>query len=415
MNLSLFIAKRISATDARNRQVSRPAVTIATAGVAIGIAVMLISVSVVLGFKHTIRDKVIGFGNHIQITNYELSAQSLPLPITANDSLKQVIRKTPGVKSIHSFAYKQGILKTNSDFLGVMFEGVGADYDTTFIAQHLTEGKIPAFSDSKSGNKILISKKIAQTLKLKINDRIFAYFIDHNGLRVRRFTVSGIYDTNLSQFDKAICFTDLYTVNKLNKWFPQQVSGIGVTLSDMKYMPQAQNYLINQVNRTNDSRGAYLVSQTIDELYPQIFSWLSLLDLNVWVILALMISVAAVTMSSGLLIIILERTNMIGTLKALGARNALIRRIFLWHAFFIIGKGMLIGNIISIVLLGVQYYTGIIKLDPEIYYVTQAPVEFNWLIVLAVNLLTLIICLFVLIAPSYLASAVQPAKSMKYE
>lgn len=415
MNLPLFIARKIYGGKNEGKQVSRPAIRIATAGVAIGLAVMLISVSVVLGFKHTIRDKVIGFGSHIQVGSFMTLQTGDFYPIQMDDSMLTVLKTIPGVKHVQRYAMKQGILKTDHDFLGVIFKGIGAEYDTTFLHQNMCQGHIPRFTDNASSNKILISQSIADKLGVKANDKIYSYFIDKNGVRTRRFTIEGVYQTNLSQYDDITCFTDLYTAVKLNGWEDDQTTGAELTVKDFNQLDDVENLVVKKVNRTLDHYGETYSSKTIRELCPQIFSWLDLLDLNVWIILALMIAVAGVTMISGLLIIILERTVMIGILKALGARNKTIRHTFMWFAAFIIGKGMLIGNIVGLGLISLQQFTGLVKLNPQTYYVNTVPVEYNIPLFIILNIATLLICLFVLIAPSYLISHIHPAKSMRYE
>lgn len=417
MNFPLFIARRIYSDHIGDQQkVSKPAIRIAVAGVAIGLAVMIISVCVVLGFKHTIRDKVVGFGSHIQVANfYTLQSSAIDQPIAIGDSMMNVLKKTEGVKHVQRFAMKQGILKTDNDFLGVMFKGVGPEFDSTFIHKSMVEGSIPHFSDQQSTNRILISKDMASKLRVKAGDRIFAYFIGDGGVRTRRFTISGIYQTNLAQYDKTTCFCDLYTARKLNAWTDDMVTGAELTVNDFKQLSTTANDIINRVNRTQDQYGNTFSSKTIRELSPQIFSWLDLLDLNVWIILAIMTAVAVVTMISGLLIIILERTTMIGVLKALGARNSTVRHTFLWFAAFIIGKGLLIGDALALALILLQKFTGFAKLDPQTYYVDVVPVELDWTLIVALNVGTMLIALFVLIAPSYLVSHIHPAKSMRYE
>ena len=415
MNLPLFIARKIYGGKNEGKQVSRPAIRIATAGVAIGLAVMLISVSVVLGFKHTIRDKVIGFGSHIQVGSFMTLQTGDFYPIQMDDSMLTVLKTIPGVKHVQRYAMKQGILKTDHDFLGVIFKGIGAEYDTTFLHQNMRQGHIPRFTDNASSNKILISQSIADKLGVKANDKIYSYFFDKNGVRTRRFTIEGVYQTNLSQYDDITCFTDLYTAVKLNGWEDDQTTGAELTVKDFSQLDDVENLVVKKVNRTLDHYGETYSSKTIRELCPQIFSWLDLLDLNVWIILALMIAVAGVTMISGLLIIILERTVMIGILKALGARNKTIRHTFMWFAAFIIGKGMLIGNIVGLGLISLQQFTGLVKLNPQTYYVNTVPVEYNIPLFISLNIATLLICLFVLIAPSYLISHIHPAKSMRYE
>ena len=415
MNFPLFIAKRLYSDQGDKRKVSRPAIHIAVAGVAIGLAVMIISVCVVLGFKHTIRDKVIGFGSHIQVADFMTLQQMNQYPVVMNDSMIQVIKKAPGVKHVQRFAMKEGILKTDEDFLGVGFKGVGPEWDSTFIHENMVEGSIPKFDDQTSHNKILISKLMADKLRLKAGKRIFAYFIDNNGVRTRRFTISGIYQTNLKKYDEVMVYADLYTVVKLNGWEEDQASGAELTVNDFNQLQTTEDYIVKNINRTVDQYGETYSSATIKELNPQIFQWLNLMDLNVWVILGLMLAVAGVTMISGLLIIILERTSMIGVMKALGARNNTIRHTFLWFAAFIIGKGLLYGNILAFAILLIQKYTGLVKLDAQTYYVSTVPVEFNWIYIIALNVATLLISVFILVAPSYLISHIHPAKSMRYE
>ena len=415
MNFPLFIARKINGNEDKGRKVSKPAIRIATLGVAIGLAVMIVSVCVVLGFKHTIRDKVVGFGSHITVANFNSFQRSENYPIVVNDSLKRALMQTQGVRHVQRYAYTQGILKTDDDFLGVMLKGVGSDFDSTFIHQNMVAGSIPAFSDVKSQQKILLSKAIAEKLDLKVGDRIYAYFVNEQGVRTRRFTISGIYETNLKQFDSQICFTDLYTTNKLNGWQPEQCSGAEVQVNDFEQLDAVALNILNKVKGKTDRYGDSYSTATIMEQNPQIFSWLDLMDLNVWIILALMVSVAGITMISGLLIIILERTQMIGIMKAMGTKNAQIRQIFLWFATFIIGKGLLWGNLVGLGLVFLQKYTGLVTLDPKTYYVSTVPVELNVLLILTLNLATLLICVFVLIAPSYLISHIHPAKTMHYE
>ena len=309
----------------------------------------------------------------------------------------------------------QGILKTDEDFLGIAIKGIAEEYDTTFLSQHLVAGNITSFSEKTSKYKLLISKMIADKLKLKAGDKVFAYFIGSDDVKTRKYTVCGIYQTNMTRFDESLCFTDLYTVNKLNGWGKEDCTGIGVTVNDLDQIDVTEENFINTVNRSSDEKGNMLTSQTIYDSYPQVFMWLELLDINVWIILALMVCVAGFTMISGLLIIILERTQMIGVLKALGARNKTVRHTFLWFAVFIIGQGMLWGNIIGIGIVLLQQYTGIISLDPQTYYVSEAPMELNVPLILLLDVVTLLICVFVLIAPSYLISHIHPAKSMRYE
>lgn len=415
MSLPLFLAKRIYSDKGDRRKVSRPAIHIATIGVAIGLAVMIVTVAVVLGFKHTIRDKVAGFGSHIQVRSLMAMNTAEDYPICIDDTMMTKLAAIEGVRHVQRYAMAQGILKTDDDFLGVVFKGIGPEYDMTFLKQNMVEGELPLFSDKKSQNRIVVSKAIADKLHLKTGQKVFAYFIDEDGVRPRRFTISGIYQTNLSYFDKSTCLTDLYTAVRLNGFFADQCSGAELLVNDFDRLEETSDNVVQQVNHSLDRYQNSVSSQTILEAYPQIFTWLELLDVNVWIILGLMVCLASITMISGLLIIILERTTMIGVLKALGARNKSIRHTFLWFAAFTISQGLVLGDIVGIGLVLLQQYTGIVTLDPQTYYVSKAPVELNIPIILALNAGTLLISIFVLIAPSHFISHIHPAKSMRYE
>ncbi|MBR1933581.1 MAG: ABC transporter permease [Prevotella sp.] len=415
MNFPLFIAKHIYGTEADRKKVSRPAIRIATLGVAIGLAVMIVTVSVVLGFKHTIRDKVVGFGSHIQVMNLLSMTTATDYPICINDSMRQVLGSIEGVAHAERYALTQGILKTDEDFLGIQLKGIGPEYDLSFLQECLVEGELPQFCDSATTYPIVISKTISDKLRLNVGDRVFAYFVGDESVRARRFSVCAIYQTQMKRFDDAICLTDLYATRKLNGWFPDQCSGAELLISDFDQLEPVSQNVIEQVNRTLDHYNNVFSSRTILEAYPQVFSWLSLLDINVWIILGLMVALAGFTMISGLLIIILERTQMIGVLKALGARNGTIRRTFLWFAVFIIGRGLLWGNVLGIGLVLLQQYTGLVTLDAQTYYVDKAPMELSLPLVVLLNVATLLISVFVLIAPSHLVSRIHPARSMRYE
>ncbi len=426
MNLPLFLSRRIYGGKAdrpqstqdgqqKNENVSRPAIQIATIGVAIGLAVMIVTVSVVLGFKHTIRDKIAGFGSQIQIENIMTINTMSTYPICIDDSMLQVLNGIEGVHHAQRYDQCQGVLKTDSDFLGIVIKGIGPEYDLSFLQEHLVAGELPVFCDSSTNYPLVVSQTIADKLRLEIGDRIFAYFINDDGVRTRRFNVCAIYQTNMKRFDDIFCITDIYATTKINGWFKEQCAGAELILDDFDKLEATNRNVIKKVNRTLDRYNSIISSMTLLESYPQVFSWLDLLDINVWIILGLMIVLAGFTMTSGLLIIILERTQMIGTLKALGARNAVIRKTFLWFAVFIMGRGLAWGNIIGIGIIILQKTTGIIKLDPQTYYVSEAPMELNIFLIVLLNLATLFICLFVLIAPTYLVSKIEPARSMRYE
>jgi len=415
VNFPLFIAKRIYGDQGDKRKVSRPAIRIATIGVAIGLAVMIITVSVVLGFKHTIRDKVVGFGSHIQVGNILTLGATDGYPVCINDSMMQILNDIEGIRHAERYTMTQGILKTDDDFLGVAFKGVGPEYDTSFLQENLLEGELPQFCDTATTYPLIISKNMADKLRLQTGDRIFAYFIGEEDVRTRRFNICAIYQTNMKRFDDLICLTDIYATHKLNGWLEDQCTGAELLVDDFGKLGQISRNVVKKVNRTLDRYENTFASQTIEEAYPQVFSWLQLLDINVWIILALMVAVAGFTMISGLLIIILERTQMIGVLKALGARNDTLRHTFLWFAVFIIGQGLLWGNIVGIGLVLLQQTTGFVTLDPQTYYVSEAPMELNIPIIVALNVATLLISVIVLLAPSYMVSRIHPAKSMRYE
>ena len=407
-----FIARRLFSHSGDARKVSRPAVIIATAGVAVGVAVMIVSVCVVLGFKGEIQQKVLGFGSHIQVLNYESVAQGMSSPIVIDNEIETHLMDIPGVRRVQRFCIKPGMLKTTQSFRGVTFRGIGPDYDVTFLQEHLVDGRLPVFSDTISTGDLLISQRLAQQLMLKCGDSIYAYFFEQN-VRARRFTVCGIFSTNLTDFDNANA--DLFTVKALLKWDPDQYSGAEIVIDDFSKLDEVSARVSSEINHTQDAYGAYYTSPTIRELYPQIFSWLDLLDMDVLVILILMISLSGFTMISGLLIIILERTNFIGVMKALGASNGSIRHLFLYFSAFIILRGLILGNLIAFVLILAQQHLGLIHLNPEIYYVNTVPLQLNVSYIIIINLVTLFISLLSLILPSYIVSNIHPARSIRFE
>ena len=419
MSLSFSIARRLYSTPDKTKKVSNPAIKIAMAGIAIGIAVMVISVAVVFGFKHTIKDKVVGFGSHITVGNFLSMHGFEQAPVVMGDSMVSAINHIEGVKSVSPYVMTQGILKTDEDFLGVQLKGVSENYDTHFLEANLIEGKMPKFTSKEPAEdapkEILLSKIQADKLKLKAGERVFAYFIKGENVRARRFTIAGIYQTNIAAFDETICLTDFRTAQKLNEYKDDEADGAEVIIDDFTQLDEVADRFVMKVNRTVDRNEETYTSETIYDMYPGIFSWLDVLDLNVWIILGLMVAVAGFTMISGLLIIILERTSMIGLMKALGMRNGGIRRTFIWLAMFIVCKGLLIGNVLAFALMYLQKFTGVVKLDPSVYLVSEVPLEINLPVILLINLCTLLICSLILILPSMLVSHISPAKVMRYE
>lgn len=414
MSLSLFIARHIYRESDGGKQVSRPAVLIAMAGIAIGLAVMIISVAVVIGFKSEVRNKVIGFGSHIQITNLDAVNSYETHPVVADDSMMTALRAYPEIMHVQRYSTKPGMIKTDDAFQGMVLKGVGPEYDARFIKEYLLEGEIPAFSDSVSSNQVLISKPLADKMRLKLGDKIYTYYIQDD-IRARRLTIAGIYQTDFSEYDNLFLLTDINLVNRLNGWEPTQVSGMELQVRDYDKLEDTTYEIALDTDNQRDKFGGTYFVRSIEQLNPQIFAWLDLLDLNVWVILFLMIGVAGFTMISGLLIIIIERTNMIGILKALGANNFTIRKTFLWFSVFLIGKGMLWGNVIGLAFCILQSQFGIFQLDPETYYVDTVPVSFNVLLFLLINIGTLLTSVLMLIGPSYLITKINPARSMRYE
>lgn len=414
MSLSLFIARRIYRESDGGKQVSRPAVLIAMAGIAIGLAVMIIAVAVVIGFKSEVRNKVIGFGSHIQITNLDAASSYETHPIMVGDSMMAALAGYPEVSHIQRFSTKPGMIKTDDAFQGMVLKGVGPEFDPRFMEEYLVEGEIPVFSDSVSSNQVLISKALATKMKLKLGDKIYTYYIQDD-VRARRLTIAGIYQTNFSEYDNLFLLTDLSLVNRLNGWQPEQVTGVELQVKDYdKLEDTTYEIAIDTDNRQDELGGVYYV-RSIEQLNPQIFEWLGLLDTNIWVILVLMMGVAGFTMISGLLIIIIERTNMIGILKALGADNFTIRKTFLWFSVFLIGKGMIWGNAIGLAFCFLQSNYNIFKLDPDTYYMDSVPVSFNVYFFLLINIGTLLSSVFMLIGPSFLITKINPASSMRYE
>ena len=414
MRVDFFIARRIYFNQKNNELVSRPAVKVAVAGIIIGVAVMLITIGVVIGFKHEISRKVIGFGGHIQVVNFDNNNTYEMQPIVVDTVLMDKISGLEGVAHLHRFATKPCMLKTNESFEGVVLKGVAADFDWDFFAQHLEDGELPVIADSVVSKDVLVSRTIANALRLQVNDPLFAYFIQDN-VRARKFRVCGIYNTHFSEYDRLMILGDLRQIQQLNQWRDDQYSGVEVKISDMKQLEEvADRVYFTTANRFDEEGNAYY-TQTIEDLNPQLFSWLRLLDMNVWVIIFLMLAVAGFNMIAGLLILILEKVNLIGTLKAMGANNSQVRKIFLWQAGFLILKGVFWGNLLGLALCVVQYYFHLIPLDSEAYYVHYVPIAFTWGYWALLNIGTVLISILVLIGPSHMITHISPAKVMRYE
>lgn len=414
MSFSRFIALRIYREQHPEKQVSRPAVLIAMTGIAIGLAVMIITVSVIVGFKREVRDKIVGFGAHIQVGNLEAAGSYETRPVVAGDSVLAMLSAYPEVRHVQRYSTKPGMIKTSDAFQGMVLKGVGPEYDRSFFCRHLVEGEFPDFGDSLSSNKVLVSRSLADKLRLGVGDKIDTYYIQDD-IRARRLQVAGIYQTNFSEYDNLFLLADLNLVNRLNRWEPDQVSGVELQLYEYGTLEEATLRIAADMDGHADRNGEEYAVRNVEQLNPQIFAWLDILDVNIWVILILMTGVAGFTMVSGLLIIIIERTSMIGVLKSLGADNFTIRKVFLWFSVFLIGKGMLWGNVIGLAFYFVQHGIGVFKLAPETYYMDTVPVSFNLWLFLLLNVGTLLVSVVMLLAPSYLITRISPATSIRYE
>lgn len=415
MNTELFIAKRLYKGEKKNeKRVSSPAVSIAVIGIALGLMVMILSVSIVIGFKKEIRSKVIGFGSHIQITSFEDNSSYDLNPIAVSDTLLDKLNSNPQIRHVQPYITKPGIIKTDDDFQGVVLKGVNDDYDWDFFSKNMIEGHIINPNDTSNTNQAIISKNIADKLHFKLGDKFTTYFVQED-VRARRFEITGIYQTNFEDYDKLYILTEMNLLSRLNQWDDDFASGLEVLVKDYNKLDLTTQDLFFDMATHRDRIGNTLHTRSIKDINPIIFDWLNLLDMNVWIIIILMLIVSGFTMISGLLIIILERTNMIGILKAVGTRDYNIRKIFLYLSSFLILKGLFWGNIIALIICFAQKYLHIIRLNPEVYYTAYVPVDINLWVILIINAGTLLVSLLMMIGPSYLIAKISPAKSIKFE
>jgi len=407
-SFSFFIGSRILKPE--KKSFSGPIIRISIISLILGLSVMIVSLAVLLGFKKEIRDKLSGFTGHIQITKYDANP-SLELPPMILDSINfGELNAIEGVKKVESFITKAAIFRTEEEMQGVMVKGVGQDFDSAFFHVNLVQGKIPDFYHSEKSNDILISQKIADMLEIKLQDRLRVYFVNNETgqLRGRRFTVSGIYETSVEEFDQRFVLADIRHLQKLNNWNDNQVSGVEIYVNDFTR--------INEIEETVYKIISYdLNTENIKERYPQIFDWLQLQDINVIVILVLIILVSTVSMISTLLVLIIERTRMIGVLKALGAQNKQIRNIFLIQASYIIVIGLLLGNALGLGLALLQKHFGLVHLDAETYYMSVVPIHLDFLSVFLLNLGTLFLILLFMLFPSWVTSRIEPSKSIRFD
>ena len=406
MNVEYFIAKRLFTAKEENNSYTKPILRIAILAIALSVAIMLLSVMVVTGFKKDISDKIIGFGSHITITSFSDNQSYETEPIQISDSLKKSILKSPEVKHISTFATKAGIIKTKDEILGVVLKGVSSNYDWSFFNNNLIAGKCFNVNDSLRTNQVLISENSANSLQLGVGDDLIMYFVQ-DPPRVRKFKISGIYNTAFTDFDKLFVMGDIKHIQSLNGWQNSLVGGVEISINDF-------NKLDIVTQKIYDKIPYNLNAQSIKEKTPQIFDWLDLQDINVRVILILMLIVGGINMITSLLILILERTKMIGLLKALGANNWSVRRVFLYSAVHLILKGLFLGNCIALGLAFLQKQFSIISLDPNIYYMNTVPVDFPFINIIVLNVGTIIVCYLVLIVPSIIITKITPVKAIRF-
>jgi lipoprotein-releasing system permease protein len=405
MNVSFFIAQRLIGKN--EYRFSRPVIRIAITAIALSLTVMLMSLAIVKGFQKEITDKVMGFSSHIQVSNFSDGNSYESTLLKNTDSLKQTLSKIEGIKHIQAYATKAGIIKTDNEIQGVVLKGVGKDFNPLFLQSILVEGQIPNFGTTKKSKEVLLSAIIAKQLNLGINDDFEMYFIQQP-VRVRKFKLSGIYDSGVAEFDEMLVIGDIGHIQKLNKWSTEDTGGLEVQLHSFDDLEDMRQLIYSNI-------GFDLNAKTVIDNNPQLFDWLELQNMNVRVILILMLIVGAINMITALFILILEQTQLIGTLKALGSQNWHIRKVFIYHSLYLILRGMFWGNFIGISLCTIQKYFQIIKLDKSTYYMSFVPIDINLLHILSLNVVTFAICWLILIIPSYLISKINPIKAIRFE
>ena len=405
LNTPLFIARRILSKNKAN--FSRPIVRIAILSIGLGLTVMFVAVAILTGFQKEVREKVIGFGAHIQISHYDENSSLETKPISMHQDFYPSLETVKGIRHIQVYATKAGIIKTTDQIQGIVLKGIGPDYDVSFFSNKIIAGHFLHLSDTGKTNDVLISKNLASLLKLHLNDDIRMYFISGTTTLGRKFHIAGIYETGLEDFDKLYVLCDIRHIQKLNNWQPDEVGGFEVILDNFNDLDKMGKYVYRKIGMTLDAK-------TIRDLYPQIFDWLDLQDINVLIILILMVLVSGITMISTLLILILERTNMIGILKALGMPNGGIRRVFLINAVYIIGQGLFWGNLVGATLCILQQKYGIITLPQESYYVSVVPVNLDLWNILLLNAGTVLVCFAMLLLPSFVTGRISPVRAIRF-
>ena len=407
MNVEYFIAKRLVSAKEGNNRLSRPIIRIAILAIALSVAVMLISIGVVKGFKKDIADKVIGFGSHIQITAFSDNNSYETKAISKNQDFYPSIENEKGINHIQYFATKAGIIKTKDEIHGVILKGVGSDFNRDFFKDNLVEGEVPIYNDTLTSSRVIISKKTADLLDLDIDEKLIMYFAQ-DPPRVRKFVVAGIYTTELEEFDNLYVFGDIRHIQNLNNWGIDSVGGFEITIHNFDNLDALTQMVYEKIDYD-------LNAQTIKEINPQIFDWLKLQDINVNVIIILMLIVAGINIITALLILILERTKLIGILKAIGQNNWSVRKVFLYNASYLIGKGLFWGNLLGIGLCLLQKYFHLISLNPATYYMNTVPIHLTFSDILLLNFGAMLSCILMLIIPTYLITKITPIKAIRFE
>jgi lipoprotein-releasing system permease protein len=414
MNLPYFIAQRLIKGRREGTSFSRPINIIAIIGIAMGLAVMILAVAILTGFKQQIREKVVGFGSHIQIMNFDSNISFETTPISDTQAFIPRIKDIPGIAHIEVFATKAGIIRTDEDIQGVVLKGIGSDFDWSYFKSNMVDGSVFTVSDTGRTDKVIISKKIADMLRLKTGDSFAMLFIQ-DPPRMRKFTISGIYETSLEEFDKMYVFCDIGHIKRLNGWDDDQVSGFEIFIDEFDKLDEMTSAVRDAIGYKITQEDTKFKVTNIRIRYPQIFDWLNFQDINVIIIILLMLVVAGFNMISGLLILILEKTNMIGVLKSLGAEDITIRRVFIYQAAYLIGKGLFWGNFVGIGLAFLQLKTGLITLDPTSYYIKTVPVNLELGHILLLNAGTMVAIILMLLVPSQLISRITPVKAIRYD
>lgn len=406
------MAKRL--IGASNGKISSSVVKIAVISVALSVAVMIVSVAVIIGFKNQIMDKAVGFGSCVNIVNRESGENLETLPIDSNQDFYPSIENEEGISHIQRYALKPAIFKAGGQILGAMLKGVAQEYDRSFFEKNLVSGEFPDFSDTVASRRILVSQKMADALNLKTGDSFAAYFVQQP-MRMRKYVVSGIYSTGLEEYDKIFALVDMADIQKLNSWSKNQITGFEVMIDDFSVLDEMTDLVREYAGYQILQDGSMMKVSSVKDNNRQLFDWITLTQMNVWVILFIMFFVSFVNMSTALLIIIFEKASMIGLLKAVGASNFLIRKIFVLKSLYILLKGIVIGNVIALILVLSEHYLHFIPLDASSYYVDYVPCDFKLWYFAAIDLSTLLIMSVLLIIPSFAVSVMQPAKVMGFK